>query len=159
MQKYPYKNKQEECGYNKTTDMLFKIDAFKAYERMNNADLEKLVCQGAVSVSIRINNCIKNYKSGILHDEDGKCGCTFYGGGTNHAVAIVGFGEEPLNKSLSQNSTTISPCRKFWVVKNSWGTEWGENGFMRVCREDDKMTFGTCNIRSEPMIALLKNML
>jgi hypothetical protein len=74
--------------------MVFKTGGFKAYERVTNTDLEKLVCQGTVSVSIRINNCLKSYKSGILYDGDGKCGCTSTVGGTNHAVAIVGFGEE-----------------------------------------------------------------
>jgi C1A family cysteine protease len=151
--KYPYKNKQEECSYNETKDLVFKSSAFKAYERVTNADLEKLVCQGTVSVSIRINNCLKNYKGGILYDGDGKCGCTNTVGGTNHAVAIVGYGELQEDVSAPGNNTA-SPCRKYWLVKNSWGTEWGENGFFRLCREDDKFPFGTCNIRSEPMIAL-----
>lgn len=125
--------------------MVYKIDAFKAWERSRTVDLEKLVCQGTVSVSIRINECIKNYQSGIIYDQDGSCGCSFNGGGTNHAVAIVGFGTDTTNKV----------CQKFWLVKNSWGTDWGEKGFFRICREDDQLTFGTCNIRSEPMIALV----
>jgi hypothetical protein len=50
---------------------VFQIDNFKAYERMDNEDLEKLVCQGAVSVSFRINDCIKNYQGGIIYDGDG----------------------------------------------------------------------------------------
>jgi C1A family cysteine protease len=62
-------------------------------------------------------------------------------------VAIVGYGEEEENQ---QNSV----CKKYWLVKNSWGSEWGEGGYFRVCREDEQFTFGTCNIRSEPMIAL-----
>jgi hypothetical protein len=73
--------------------MIYKTSGFKAYERITNADLEKLVCYGTVSVSIRINNCLKAYKGGILYDGDGKCGCTSSVGGTNHAVAIVGYGE------------------------------------------------------------------
>ena len=63
---------------------------------------------------------------------------------TNHAVAIVGFGEDDTNPI----------CQKYWLAKNSWGPYWGENGFFRLCREDNELTFGTCNIRFEPMIAL-----
>ena len=60
---------------------------------MNNADLQKLVCQGAVSASIRINDCIKNYESGIITDKGGVCGCS-KPASTNHAVTIVGFGRD-----------------------------------------------------------------
>lgn len=125
--------------------MAFKIDAFKAWERPTTADMEKLVCQGAVSVSIRINDCIKNYQSGIIYDgENSTCGCSSIGG-TNHAVALVGFGTDPEN----------TECQNYWLVKNSWGTEWGEGGFFRLCRDDKEIPLGTCNIRSEPMIALV----
>jgi hypothetical protein len=36
--------------------MAYKIDAFKAWERARTVDLEKMVCQGTVSVSIRMAN-------------------------------------------------------------------------------------------------------
>jgi hypothetical protein len=60
---------------------------------MLNSDLEKLVCHGPVTVSIRINDCIKNYKSGIISDNNGQCGCS-YPEMTNHAVNIVGWGQD-----------------------------------------------------------------
>ena len=45
-----------------------------------------------------------------------------------HDISVVGYGEEDGNK--------------FWLVRNSWGTHWGEEGFFRVCR-------GTNNIAIE----------
>lgn len=76
-EKYPYLNKQnEKCSYNVDTDQDFTIDAYKVYEYMTNEDLMRLACRGVVSVGIRINNCIKNYESGVLYDGDGVCGCS-----------------------------------------------------------------------------------
>ncbi|CDW81043.1 cysteine protease [Stylonychia lemnae] len=145
-QYYPYKNRQGECQYNAQENKTYQIDAFKVYEKINNEDMEKLVCQGTVSISIRINDCIKSYKSGILHDNDGSCGCSKVKSG-NHAVAIVGFGTD-------ENAVG---CKDYWIIKNSWGPKWGEDGFFRLCREDKQIENGTCNIRQEPMIAIRKN--
>jgi len=111
------------------------------FSRVLNSDMKSLVCQGAVSVPFYINDCIKSYKSGIISDNNGECGCskdlTF-----NHAVTIVGFGQDGSAKG----------CKKYWLVKNSWGTEWGEDGFMRVCRDDEKLAYGTCSIRYEAIL-------
>ena len=41
-------------------------------------------------------------------------------GKPNHAALVVGYGVEEV-KGL-----------EFWILRNSWGTEWGEDGYMRV---------------------------
>lgn len=61
-------------------------------------------------------------------------------------MTIVGFGFDP---------TIIDGCSKYWLLKNSWGPEWGENGYFRLCREDNDMKFGTCLIRELPIIGLI----
>ena len=42
----------------------------------------------------------------------------------DHAVQLVGYGHDP---ALDMN---------YWIVKNSWGTQWGEDGFIRLARPD-----------------------
>jgi len=69
---------------------------------------------GAVLTGLRINFNLMNYKSGIFH------GCPENVGKMNHAVAVVGYGTED--------------GLDYWLVKNSWGTDWGEKGFFRIQR-------------------------
>jgi hypothetical protein len=74
-------------------DSKFKIDGFKHYNHITRHDLEKLSCHGVVSVPMRINKCIKHYVAGIIDDRTGLCGCSLMGQ-PNHAVALVGFGDD-----------------------------------------------------------------
>ena len=119
----------------------FQIEDFKIFAYPLKEDLAKLVCHGAVSAGFFMNDCIKNYSSGILTDFNGECGCSHLQT-TNHAVAIVGFGVDGLNEQ----------CKKYWLIKNSWGDQWGEKGFMRLCRDDDALPTGTCSVRSEVIL-------
>lgn len=53
----------------------------------------------------------------------------------NHGVAVVGYG------------TTVDGT-KYWIVKNSWGPEWGEGGYIRMERGVSAKE-GLCGIAME----------
>lgn len=54
--------------------------------------------------------------------------------GLNHAVQMVGYGTDPAEGD-------------YWIVRNSWGTRWGEDGYIRLKRESELM----CGTNSTPM--------
>ncbi len=67
------------------------------------------------------------YKSGVYQH---KTGATLGG----HAVLVVGWGEDT-------NST--GKAIPYWIVKNSWGLEWGEKGYFRMIRGTNEGGFET----------------
>jgi len=56
------------CEYDPETMKEVGISDFKIFERLLNEDLKRLTCQGALSTYFYINECIKNYSSGIITD-------------------------------------------------------------------------------------------
>ena len=69
-----------------------------------------------------------NYSGGVFADNS--CGTTL-----NHAMLAVGW-----NWANGQ---------KYIIVKNSWGTGWGEEGYMRIVVTDGE---GYCGINKAPYI-------
>jgi len=62
-----------------------------------------------------------------------------------HAVTLVGY---------SLNNLTAG-CAGYWIAHNSWGTSWGEKGFLRMCipLNTKEETSGTCNSQYLTMFA------
>lgn len=69
----------------------------------------------------------KLYSGGIYDAKD----CLSDGKEVNHAVVVAGFGQTEAGE-------------KYWIVRNTWGTMWGEDGNMRVARGSS--VNGPCNL-------------
>ena len=82
--------------------------------------------KGPVSAAINAASSIfQFYKGGIISSTS--CGTSL-----NHAVLFVGYGAD-------------ASGNKYWLLKNSWGTGWGESGYFRIAR-DNVTGPGICGI-------------
>merc|ERR1712228_1054060 len=98
---------------------------------MGSSDSEQAlmsaVQQQPVSIAIEADKmAFQSYKSGILSSN---CGSNLA-----HGVLLVGYGTED--------------GKDYWKVKNSWGTTYGENGYVRLLR--GKGGSGECGLLSQP---------
>jgi cathepsin L len=92
-----------------------------------------LFIHGPVSVSIwASDDDFYFYGSGVYNDP----GCT--SADFDHAVVLVGYGTD--------NKSGLS----YWLLKNSWSSHWGEDGYMRIAQHGN-----ICGVMSVPVIAHL----
>jgi len=80
---------------------------------------------GPISVAIDASENLQLYSSGIL--DDVSCGSEF--DDLNHGVLAIGYGQGTAEENNSP----------FWLVKNSWGASWGEEGFFRLLKDGSNM--------------------
>jgi C1A family cysteine protease len=69
---------------------------------------------GPVAAGVCFGSTFQAYKSGIF-DYNETCS-----GDVNHAITLVGWNDD------------LGPDNGYWILKNSWGTAWGESGYMRI---------------------------
>lgn len=92
---------------------------------------------GPVQAAFSVWSDFMQYKSGVYQHISG----LFEGG---HSVKIVGWGVEP----ASGNNASVP----YWIVANSWGTTWGEDGFFRMVRGVDECYLETNAIVGTPSV-------
>ncbi|XP_074596137.1 cathepsin L-like peptidase [Brevipalpus obovatus] len=109
---YPYVGKDQRCQFNPST-VGGKIEKYATLPDDQEEILQEQVSMRVVSVGIDAQN-FQLYHDGI-YDTD--CQSPFL---IDYGFAMVGYGTE--------NGTD------YWIVKNSWGQEWGEQGYIRMLR-------------------------
>lgn len=122
---YPYVsytgNDNYICNKSKSMNPIVKISAFEILP-MNDylSILNYIENKGPLTISVDASSWF-SYRSGIFN------GCNSQRIELNHAVQLVGFGTDP-NYGL------------YWLVRNSWGSSWGEGGYIRLKRT----TYNNC---------------
>ncbi|KAK9703517.1 Cathepsin propeptide inhibitor domain (I29) [Popillia japonica] len=133
---YPYDAENEKCHYNKT---LFRAQLTGAVNiSQNEDDMAKwLVANGPIAIAINAN-AMQFYVGGVSHPWKFLCSPN----SLDHGVLIVGYGVHTY--------PTFKKTMPYWIVKNSWGKSWGEQGYYLVYRGD-----GTCGVNQTPSSAVV----
>jgi len=92
----------------------------------------------AVAIYVPEGKSFQNYNGGV-YDEADLCADSL-----NHGVLVVGYGTDDSNE-------IIGGMKDFWIVKNSWGAEWGDEGYIRMAR-NKKNQCGIASLASYPVV-------
>jgi len=93
--------------------------------------MKEIMNNGPIVVALNASPDLYYYSEGVFitnptdnlkqsNDDDQVAGWMF----TNHAVVCIGWGETIHDGKIM----------KYWILKNSWGEEWGENGYFKMLR-------------------------
>ncbi|AXS67718.1 cathepsin [Cryptophlebia peltastica nucleopolyhedrovirus] len=118
---YPYRGVKSRCAAD-PSKFVVSLSSCSRYIFQNEDTLKNvLITQGPIAMAIDATS-ISTYSKGIIKFCDNF--------GVNHAVLLVGYGTE--------NNVN------YWTFKNTWGTDWGEDGYFRV-----KRNINSCGLVNE----------
>jgi hypothetical protein len=110
-----------KCKYNRSK-VVQHIKGYVNIRKGSEKDLANAVGMRPVSAAIDAHHRpFKLYRSGVFS----LASCTTH---LTHGLLVVGYGAQD--------------GRKYWKVKNSWGTTWGQNGFGKVVRDQNMCAIG-----------------
>ena len=116
---YPYHAKDEKCNASQCKSAI----TLKNYEKVpanDGAALKQAVSKAPVSVAVEADSAVfQMYKTGVV--DSTACGTSL-----NHGVLAVGYTAD------------------YWIVKNSWGASWGDNGYIKIAYKETGA--GICGI-------------
>eukprot|EP00358_Blepharisma_japonicum_P004868 CAMPEP_0202942912 /NCGR_PEP_ID=MMETSP1395-20130829/3137_1 /ASSEMBLY_ACC=CAM_ASM_000871 /TAXON_ID=5961 /ORGANISM="Blepharisma japonicum, Strain Stock R1072" /LENGTH=245 /DNA_ID=CAMNT_0049639679 /DNA_START=325 /DNA_END=1062 /DNA_ORIENTATION=- len=123
---YPYTGLDGKCNKDKAAAVSATISGYKDVTPYNSTALMAALAIGPVSVAVQADQAaFQFYSTGVI---DSGCGTNL-----DHGVLAVGF-----------NTTTTIP---FYIVKNSWGSGWGDGGYIRIGIKEGE---GVCGIQMMP---------
>jgi len=142
---YPYTGEMNSCQYRKVDEPIATVETWGILTPDHENNMEKVLRYiGPVAVGlIGADTAFLSYQSGIfMSSKGGRCDV----GQADHAMLITGYGQEVLSDGTIQ---------KYWIARNSWGTGWGEDGYVKMARLGGKKGHrGVCGIARSPSVAL-----
>ena len=120
---YPYANKKGTCQQDSSKFVDMKVTGYvklgpeseDTFSPCDEGEMKEFLYQtGPLAIALNATP-LQFYTSGIADYASWLCGTS----GINHAVTLVGYG---------------TGSKDYWIVRNSWGKNWGESGYFRIVR-------------------------
>lgn len=132
---YPYQAYQGTCNANSEPNSAY-ITGYSYVRSNDESSMMYAVSKQPIAATIDASgDYFQYYQGGVF---SGPCGTS-----RNHAITVIGYG---------QDSSTGT---KYWIVKNSWGSWWGEGGYIRMAI--GASSYGLCGIAMAPLYPTLQS--
>jgi C1A family cysteine protease len=120
---YPYTAQDGTCNQEEQRQASGSIKGFEDVPVNSVSQLKAALMKNPVSIAIEADSdAVFHYKSGVI-DKNAGCGQQL-----DHGVLAVGYGDG------------------YFIVKNSWGSSWGDSGYFKISDDDSNV----CGILSNP---------
>ena len=149
---YLFNGKQGECVFD-SDKVAVRTTGMVQEKHNSNERIKYLVSHQPIAVSMVATDMLRFYKAGILTEEF--LHCSQESAVPNHGVAIVGYG-----KPDKSDVASVYCPGDYWVVRNTFGEDWGESGYFRLCMEgtgSEQAPYGTCQVNKYPAYPTMKS--
>ena len=117
---YPYTDREQAC---QSSAWDAPRTSFQSWHRVDCNDTAAIktaiMTYGVVAAAVEVGSAFEAYSGGVYQDSYTTCSSSpCYYTPTNHIIALVGWNDNGGDG--------------YWILRNSWGTHWGESGYMRI---------------------------
>ncbi|XP_037342411.1 pro-cathepsin H [Pungitius pungitius] len=132
---YPYKGQDDTCQFKPSLAAAFVLDVVNITSYDEKAMVDAVARLNPVSLAFEVIADFMHYREGVYTSTQ----CKDTADKVNHAVLAVGYGAEG-------NGTP------YWIVKNSWGSNWGMDGYFLIERGRNMCGLAACASYPLPVV-------